>query len=96
MSTGPNSRLRYVMTASFFAALAGAFLASYFGPKVIAWYFDPPVNIGINCRSAVEWSMSRLQSVQAWGMAGGLVLGIALGLWLTRMPSDKKRPESKH
>jgi len=60
-------------------ALLGALLASWLAPKGIAWYFDPPVNIGVNCREATEWSMSRLLIAQFWGLIAGVVgsLGVA-------------------
>lgn len=64
-----------------FGALLGAFLTSWLAPKVIAWYFDPPVNIGVNCRNATEWSMRKLQLAQSVGLGAGAILG--LGVWLS-------------
>jgi hypothetical protein len=57
-------------------ALLGAILSSWLGPKGIAWYFDPPVNIGINCKSATEWSMSNLIRLQLIGIFAGAVLSL--------------------
>ena len=48
---------------------------------MIAWYFDPPVDIGVNCKQATEWSMAKLQTAQAIGLASGAVFGLVL--WLT-------------
>lgn len=78
-----NSRFKKIMIGSSVAALLGGSLSSYFGPKAIAWYFDPPVDIGVNCRQAVEWSMLRLQITQLVGLAAGFALGIAVMIWLT-------------
>lgn len=54
-------------------ALLGALLASWLAPKGIAWYFDPPVDIGVNCKQATEWSMSRLLIAQFWGLVFGTI-----------------------
>ena len=62
-------RNKKIFYGSCFFALLGALLSSYLGPKAIAWYFDPPVDIGVNCRSAVEWAMARLQLAQMAGLA---------------------------
>ncbi len=59
-----------------FGSLLGATLTSWLAPKVIAWYFEPPVNIGVNCRAATEWSMNKLQTVQAIGLVSGAVFGL--------------------
>ena len=61
-------------------SLLGSILANWLGPKVLAWYFEPPVEIGFNCRPAVEWGMEKLQYMQAGGLVGGLLLGGILGL----------------
>lgn len=79
-----DSRRKKILHGTGFFALLGALLSSYVGPKVIAWYFDPPVNIGVNCRSAVEWSMSRLQSTQVCGLGIGCVVGLAFMIHRTR------------
>jgi hypothetical protein len=52
-------------------AFIGAILSSWLAPKGIAWYFDPPVNIGINCREATEWAMGNLIKMQLFGIVGG-------------------------
>ncbi len=65
-------------------ALIGALLSTYIAPKIIAWYFDPPVDIGVNCRSAVEWSMSKLQLTQFCGLAAGFLIGLTLMIMVTR------------
>ena len=77
-------RRKKILHGTVFFALVGALLSSYVGPKVIAWYFDPPVNIGVNCRSAVEWSMTRLQVTQFCGLCVGLVVGLVITISYTR------------
>jgi hypothetical protein len=79
-----NPRRTKLLYGTGIFALSGALLSSYIAPKVIAWYFDPPVNIGVNCRTAVEWSMTKLQVMQFWGLTVGLALGLLIMLLATR------------
>jgi hypothetical protein len=83
-----DGRRKKILYGTAFCALLGALLSSYIGPKVIAWYFDPPVNIGVNCRSAVEWSMARLQLTQLCGLVVGLIIGLAITIHRTRPKSS--------
>jgi len=66
------------LSCTFFGALVGALISSWLAPKGIAWYFDPPVDMGINCKSATEWSMSRLLIFQAIGTAFGVISGMLI------------------
>ena len=65
----------------FYLLIIGLFLgfavSSWLGPKYLAWYFNPPVELGINCTPAAEWGMSKLIRVQVIGMLLG-----GFGLWL--------------
>lgn len=70
--------MRKIFWFSFFGAFIGGILANWLSPKMIGWYFDPPVDIGVNCRAATEWAMARLQWAQLFGTIGGLVLGLAV------------------
>lgn len=42
----------------------GFLLASLVAPQIISWYFEPPVEIGVNCKPAVEWALQKLVYVQ--------------------------------
>ena len=75
-----------------FFGLLGGVLTSWLAPKAIAWYFDPPVNIGVNCREATEWSMKKLQLAQAFGMGVGAILG--LGIWLSNSSRRRRQQDS--
>jgi Na+/phosphate symporter len=58
-------------------ALVGTTLTSWISPKIIAWYFEPPVEIGVNCRPATEWAMHALQTMQGIGLlAGSAIAGL--------------------
>ena len=79
--------MKRVSWFSIGGAVLGSALASWLAPKMIAWYFDPPVNIGINCRPATEWAMAKLQVMQFIGLIAGLALGLTLAL-VTRKRED--------
>ncbi len=54
----------------------GIIVSTLFVPTMIAWYFEPPVDIGVNCRPAVDWALTRF----VWFQVGGGALGLGLGL----------------
>ncbi len=57
--------------------LAGSLLSAYIAPHAIAWYFEPPVEIGVNCRPAVEWGLQKLQLAQlVSGIIGGVIFSV--------------------
>jgi hypothetical protein len=60
-------------------ALLGAALAAWLAPGVIAWYFNPPVEMGgFSCNVPIAWALKRLQRAQLWGLVVGGVLGLVL------------------
>ncbi|MDB5036487.1 MAG: hypothetical protein JWQ35_15 [Bacteriovoracaceae bacterium] len=69
-------------------AFIGGFLSSMFSPRVIGWYFEPPVDIGINCRAATEWAMARFQ----WAQLGGTVIGVIAALLIYTWIFSKRKP----
>jgi hypothetical protein len=75
---------KLLFRATITGGMFGAFLSSWFAPKMISWYFDPPVDIGINCKAATEWSMANLQRAQTYGLVAGMVVGLLLAFWLGR------------
>lgn len=71
-------------------ALLGAAFFSIFAPKSIAWYFEPPVETGINCRPAAEWAMNKLLLGQVVGVVAGMLLGGILIYVLMKKENQKK------
>jgi hypothetical protein len=69
--------------------VVGAILATWLGPKILGWYFEPPADIGINYRPAIDWAMRRLIWFQIAGIVLGFVGGIVLG-FLTRKKEDPR------
>lgn len=73
--------------------LLGAVLSSWISPSAIAWYFDPPTNIGVNCRGAVEWALEKFQVAQLMGLGIGAVLGLGIGfMFVSKRNTNAKSP----
>ncbi|MCC7441739.1 MAG: hypothetical protein IT285_08900 [Bdellovibrionales bacterium] len=83
--TAPRPAAPWILTLIF--AILGGLLSSYSAPKAIAWYFEPPTEIGINCRPATEWAMEKL----VYAQAGGILLGGIIGLALVMMIRSRRR-----
>lgn len=56
--------------------LVGTFILALFSPRVISWYYRPPVELAISCTQAVDWGISTYQEVMIWGAVIGAVLGL--------------------
>lgn len=76
--------MKPLWTFLLIGGICGSLMASWVAPQGIAWYFDPPVDIGVNCRAATEWSMRNLQRAQLGGFAGGAFAFLAAGLYWQR------------
>ena len=60
-------------------ALLGIALTTWLAPGLIAWYFNPPVEMGgFSCTVPIAWALKRLQWAQLWGVVGGGVLGLVV------------------
>jgi hypothetical protein len=71
--------------------IVGNFAATFFGPSLLRWWFEPPVNTPINCTDAMTWAMNRLVTFQMIGSVIGLSIGLTASLLLFR---DKKETPS--
>lgn len=71
---------------SLVCAIVFGLLATWLGPKMIAYWYAPPVPAGaasaFNCTDAVTWAMNKLVLTQLAGTAIGAVAGLILGLVL--------------
>ena len=61
-------------------AVLGTLLFTWLGPKMLGLWFQPPVNIGIDCHTAIQWAMNKLIVVQIVGLAVGIALGVVLAI----------------
>jgi hypothetical protein len=69
--------MRYALYFALGGAILGAALTAWFAPGVIAWYFNPPVEMGgFSCTVPIQWALRRLQWAQLWGVVVGGVLGL--------------------
>jgi len=71
------------MKHAVYCALGGAIivaaLTAWLAPGVIAWYFNPPVEMGaFSCTAPITWALKRLQWAQLWGFVVGGVLGLVV------------------
>lgn len=66
--------IRAMITGSLITGAVTSFLA----PKVIAWWFEPPVALGFSCRISIEYALRRLQWAQGIGLGVGALLGLGV------------------
>jgi NhaP-type Na+/H+ or K+/H+ antiporter len=78
---------RIVIFALVCALIFGIF-ASWLGPKMISYWYAPPVPSGMasafNCTDAVAWAMNRLVWTQVIGSVVGALIGVVVGVLLSR------------
>jgi len=70
-------------------SLVGGILSTWLAPKMIAWYFTPPAQLGFNCVDPIRWALGKLQVAQSVGIVLGGVAGLTIYFWLFR-----KKPSS--
>lgn len=58
----------------------GGIATSWLAPKAIAWYFTPPIEMALNCKTPIEWALHKLQLAQLFGTLTGGILFLILGL----------------
>jgi hypothetical protein len=78
--------MKRVTVSSLVCALIFGLLATWLGPKMISYWYTPPVPSGgasaFNCTDAVNWAMNKLVVTQLIGSAIGFVVGIVLGIMM--------------
>ncbi len=57
--------------------LLGGLITGWASPRMITWYFTPPVDI-ISCAPATEWAMGRLILLETIGVIAGAVFVVVL------------------
>ena len=76
IGTRPRSYLLLWLMAAF--GLLGNVLATWLAPKFIAWYFNPPAQVGFSCVEPIQWALSRFRAAQFWGLGLGVLLGVVV------------------
>jgi hypothetical protein len=76
--------MKRVTISSLVCALIFGLLATWLGPKMISYWYTPPVAAGaasaFNCTEAVNWAMNKLVLTQLIGSLIGIVVGMVLGI----------------
>ena len=82
--------MKRVSVSALVCALIFGLLATWLGPKLISYWYSPPVAAGaaaaFNCTEAVNWAMNKLVLTQLFGSVIGVAVGIVLGLFMGRKP----------
>jgi membrane associated rhomboid family serine protease len=90
--------MRRTAIVTLVCALVFGILASWLGPKMITYWYAPPVPSGgasaFHCTDAVMWAMSKLVWTQIVGSAVGAIVGLVVGLLLGRRAAAAPRPSS--
>ena len=69
--------MKHALSFALGGAIIVAALTAWLAPGVIAWYFNPPVEMGgFSCTAPIAWALKRLQWAQLWGVVVGGVLGL--------------------
>jgi hypothetical protein len=89
------AKINKYLVLIFLGGWLGLLGSSYLAPGMIAWYFDPPVSMGINCVSATQWAMSRLQTAQLIGSGLGAIVFMILAVALGVSKKDSTVPSPK-
>ncbi|MBS1958842.1 MAG: hypothetical protein JST80_05145 [Bdellovibrionales bacterium] len=61
-------------------------LVSIYMPRMITWYFDPPMPMGVSCSSSIDWAIQRLQWAQAGAVGVGAILGLIIAFRFRSKP----------
>ena len=76
----PQSSFKFISLMVIFGTMTSLALVSIYMPRMILWYFDPPMPMGVSCTSSIRWAVNRLLTAQLVAIAVGAVLGLLLGL----------------
>ena len=80
--TNPKSSSRRILMAVILTVLVCVTLVSVYMPRMILWYFEPPMPMGVSCSGSIRWAIEKLQRAQLIAIPVGIFLGFLLGLKL--------------
>jgi F0F1-type ATP synthase assembly protein I len=85
--------VRRILTSICVGALVGIIVTTWFGPRILTWWFTPPAGVMLtNASEAVRWGMDRLVHAQLISLLVGALLGLVAGLLLARRKADTPPP----
>ena len=79
-------------------AIVFGILATWLGPKMISYYYAPPVTNSLSsaCNESISWAMNKLVLTQLVGTASGLVIGLVIGILMRKKtPAVSATPPAK-
>ncbi len=71
-------------------AVLGHLSASIVAPKMLSWYFKPPIALWADCSPAVTWGVNRLMWIQLVGLLVGCILFSLIGLKFFKKPMSRE------
>ena len=57
-------------------SIVGSALVAWISPAVISWWFTPPVDMLVTCKTAVEWGINTYRDTITAGAISGAILGL--------------------
>jgi uncharacterized membrane protein YeaQ/YmgE (transglycosylase-associated protein family) len=88
--------MKRVTISSLIFALIFGLLATWLGPKMISYWYTPPVPAGaasaFNCTDAVNWAMNKLVLTQLVGSVIGFLVGMVVGIVMRGKPVPPPAP----
>lgn len=85
--------MRRFFVVTLVMALVGDIAAIFIAPKMIHYWFEPPVAAGaqaaFNCTGALDWGIQRLIAFQLWATLAGAVIGMIFAFLLWRRASKQ-------
>ncbi len=80
----------------FAGALVGIILTTWLAPSVFVWWFTPPAGLTMtfDAPKAVQWGMNRLVHAQLISLVVGALLGLVLGVLVTRRRAPPPREQA--
>jgi len=84
----PKSWIRSGLTFSGYGAVLTLILTTLFLPRLMVWYFEPPVNPGCSCAASIERALELFRIIQIIGLILGAGFGFLLAFRLRKKPPN--------
>lgn len=78
------SRIKKMFFAAALGALLGLVAVLWLAPSLITWWFQPPVNVGVDCSPALAWAFRAMRRWILYATGAGALLGLIAAFFLRR------------
>lgn len=75
-----KSSTKFILGMTLGGVLICVAIVSMYFPKMISWYFEPPMPMGVSCTSSIRWAIEKLQMAQIYAILVGAVVGFFVGM----------------